>query len=81
MPDETLWLLVTDVAEIFEVSPQTVRKIAESGRLRHTLIGGVYKFRPAWVKEYLDSQTRGGTPVVSRDEVVAGETANAHASD
>lgn len=51
---------VKEVAEILGVSPSWVRTRTKSGTIKHVVLGGLKKYRPADIAEYVDSLVRGG---------------------
>lgn len=47
-------LTIKDVAERLNVDRRTVGQLIASGRLRFVRLGRVYRFREAWVEEFID---------------------------
>ena len=54
MPERVL--TAEEVAELLNVQPPQVRKEARAGRLKFFRTGNRMRFRPEWVREYIDTQ-------------------------
>lgn len=50
-------LKTTDVCEILNVSPNTVKALIESGELTAIRVGHQYRFRKEDIAEYIERQT------------------------
>jgi len=52
-----LTMTAADVAKILGVSHVTVTRLCKEGRIRHTKIGGQYRFDPRDIEEYIEAST------------------------
>jgi excisionase family DNA binding protein len=56
-------LTAEQVAELLQVSVQTVYRLVNAGRLQHQLIGvRQHRFRRAWVEAFIDGRSPASDP-------------------
>ncbi|MGL6096179.1 MAG: helix-turn-helix domain-containing protein [Fimbriiglobus sp.] len=65
--DDPLILSVPEVVKLLGLSRSTVVRLADAGRIRCVKLQAsgketIRKFRPSWVREFLDAHTTGGQP-------------------
>ena len=51
-------LTLRDVAAQLGVHTNTVYRLAERGRIRFVRVGRTYRFRQAWIDDFIDKQGR-----------------------
>jgi len=52
--DDERLLTVEETAEQFQVTDRTVRNLATRGELRSTRVGRQFRFKRAWLREYVE---------------------------
>lgn len=57
MAEPARYYTINTLAEVWGVSPRTVRKLVNSGELPHIKIGSLIRIRPDQVAEYEQSKT------------------------
>ena len=58
-------LNVKEVAEIFDISDQSVHRIINSGRIKFSKIGGAIRFDPQWIRDYQETNASGGVKTLN----------------
>jgi excisionase family DNA binding protein len=66
MNDDILWK-VTNVAKFLQVSRSWVYHAADSGRLPSLKVGGLLRFQPDEIKEWVQRQGRSNNVLSMRD--------------